>query len=113
MRKQYTEAFKLQVVRDIERGRVTASEVGRKYGINGTLTIPRWLKRYGQGKTRNGAVTCPTQSAKKLEFYEQRNKELEQVIARLTVEKVALDAVIEEAQLHLGVDLKKTFGTGR
>ena len=54
MRKQYTEAFKLQVVRDIERGRVTASEFGRKYGVNGTLTIPRWLKRYGQDQTKLG-----------------------------------------------------------
>lgn len=41
-------------MRDIERGRVTASEVGRKYGVNGTLTIPRWLKRYGQDQTKLG-----------------------------------------------------------
>lgn len=115
MRKQYTEAFKLQVVRDIERGKVTATEVGRKYGINGTLTIPRWLKRYSRSKASHGLVTRPTQGQEvnKLAFLEQRNKELEQVIAKLTIEKVALDALIEEAQLHLGVDLKKTFGMGR
>jgi exonuclease VII small subunit len=44
---------------------------------------------------------------------ERRTRELEQVVARLTVEKVALESVLEEAQSHFGVDLKKTFGMGR
>ena len=56
MRKQYTEAFKLQVVRDIERGKTTMSEVARKYGINGAQTILRWLKRYGKGIVTDGRL---------------------------------------------------------
>ena len=37
----------------------------------------------------------------------------EQALARLTVENVALESIIDEAQSNLGVDLKKTFGMGR
>ena len=115
MRKQYTEAFKLQVVRDIERGKTTMSEVARKYGINGAQTILRWLKRYGKGIVTDGRLvkSAKNMEPERLAFLEQRNRELEQAIARLTIEKVALEALVEEAQVHLGVDLKKTFDMGR
>jgi hypothetical protein len=39
--KRYSEVFKRQVVRDIERGKMTPAEVARKYGITGAMTIAR------------------------------------------------------------------------
>ena len=112
--KRYTEVFKRQVVRDIERGKTTAAEVGRRYGVTGATTILRWLERYGSVRRTERRAGQPNRvESSKVDMLERRNRELEQAVARLTIEKVALEALVEEAQVHLGVDLKKTFGTGR
>lgn len=112
--KRYSEAFKRQIVRDLERRVITTPEVRRKYGVAGGNTIKCWLRRYGTGKvvpeTRKRKDVA---ASRKLLVYERRARELEQAVARLMVEKVALESLIDEAQAELGVDIKKTFGQGR
>ena len=45
---RYSEAFKLKVVRDLEDGRFgTSFEASKDYGIGGTSTVSRWVKKYG------------------------------------------------------------------
>jgi hypothetical protein len=51
--------------------------------------------------------------SRKMLVLERKNRELERAVARLTVEKVAYESLIEEAQAQLGIELKKTFGQGR
>lgn len=46
---RYSEAFKLQVVRELESGRFeSAFEAGRVYGVKGSGTVRYWLRRYGK-----------------------------------------------------------------
>ena len=45
--------------------------------------------------------------SRKVLILERQKRELEQALARLTVENVALESLIEEAQCHTGIDLKK------
>jgi transposase len=45
---RYSEAFKSQVVKEIEDGLSTISEVKKKYGIPGGGTIQNWIKRMGK-----------------------------------------------------------------
>lgn len=46
---RYSEAFKLQVVREVESGRFgSPSAAGRAYGVEGRSTVGRWLRRYGK-----------------------------------------------------------------
>ena len=114
-KRRYAEAFKRQAVRDIESGKFTVGEIRRRYEIAGSMTVNRWLLKYGRGKVvslpkkRSGFVA----QSGRAEMLERRTRELEQAVARLTVENVALESVIEEAQVHFGIDLKKTFGLGR
>jgi hypothetical protein len=42
--KDYTLAFKLQVVEEVESGLLSQNEAQRKYGIQGNATILVWLK---------------------------------------------------------------------
>ncbi len=112
--KRYSEAFKRQVVRDLERGRITAVEVARKYGVTGGETIRGWLRRYGTGRVAGKkAKRQASVDSRKVLVLERQKRDLEQAVARLSVEKTALESLIEEAQAHLGVELKKTFGLGR
>ena len=47
---KYSEAFKLQVVSEIEAGRYSgAYEASQAYGIKGHCTVRGWLKKYGRG----------------------------------------------------------------
>ena len=46
---RYSEAFKLQVVRELESGELASiGEANRRYGITGATTINSWLKKYGR-----------------------------------------------------------------
>ena len=47
---RYSEAFKLQVVREYEGGVYgSVEEVRRKYAIGGSETVQGWLSKYGKG----------------------------------------------------------------
>lgn len=46
---RYSEAFKLQVLRELEEGRFTTrASAARTYGIRGGATIEGWARRYGK-----------------------------------------------------------------
>jgi len=47
---RYSQAFKREVVRKVECGRVSAIEVQRKYNITGNGTVTRWVRQFGRGK---------------------------------------------------------------
>lgn len=45
---RYSEAFKRQVVEQIQSGKYSSIKQARRaYGIRGAMTINRWLERYG------------------------------------------------------------------
>jgi len=46
---RYSEAFKMQVVREVEREGLTCNHVRRKYGLEGRRTVPGWVRKYGNG----------------------------------------------------------------
>jgi transposase-like protein len=46
---QYSEAFKLQVVREVEEGKHASCWAAREaYGIRGSMTVARWVREYGK-----------------------------------------------------------------
>jgi transposase-like protein len=47
---RYSNAFKMQAVREVETGAICAQAVGRKYNIKGTDTVMRWVRQFGSGK---------------------------------------------------------------
>jgi transposase-like protein len=47
---RYSNAFKMQAIREVEAGQNCAFAVGRKYDIKGSGTVMRWLRQLGSGK---------------------------------------------------------------
>jgi transposase-like protein len=46
---RYSDAFKRQVVEDLESGRLSSIEQARAHhGIGGSVTVQNWLRRYGK-----------------------------------------------------------------
>jgi transposase len=44
---RYSQAFKHQVMSEIEHGECSIDEVRKKYGIKGSQTVQYWIKRMG------------------------------------------------------------------
>lgn len=54
---RYSEAFKLNVVDELQRGRFGSPfEASQAYGIAGMDTVKRWVKQYGQEKLLSKVV---------------------------------------------------------
>ena len=47
---RYSKSFKLQVVREVEAGKLCVAEVHRKYDIKGCGTVMRWVRQLGSGR---------------------------------------------------------------
>jgi transposase-like protein len=100
--KDYSLAFKLEVVNEVEKGLITQDGAQRKYGIQGNATILVWLRKHGSldwsPKKKMGK---PTPNKKILE--------LEKRIKRLEAEKEILNRAIDIADDMLGADIRKKY----
>jgi transposase-like protein len=47
---RYSKGFKLQMVKEVEQGKLSAAGVHRKYNIGGTASVMRWVRRFGSGR---------------------------------------------------------------
>lgn len=46
---RYSEAFKMEVVRELEENDLPFVDMQRKYGIKGRSTVQSWVRKYGNG----------------------------------------------------------------
>jgi len=46
---RYSEAFKMEVVGELEREQLPFEHLRRKYGIGGCSTVQKWVRKYGTG----------------------------------------------------------------
>jgi len=82
---RYSEAFKLEVVRELERELAPVDQVRRKYGI-GSGTIQTWIAKYGNG-TRGKIIRVETpKEVDELKKLRERIKRLESLLADTNLE---------------------------
>src|SRR6478735_5766806 len=107
--KDYTLAFKLQVIEEVESGLLSQDAVQRKYGIQGNATILTWLRNHG----RLDWSPKPQPVSKKKPAPNRKIAELEKKIRRLEAEKMILNTAIDIADETLNTEYryqKKVFG---
>lgn len=101
--KDYTLAFKLQVVEEVESGGLSQHGACRKYGIQARSTILTWLRKHGRlnwyQKTSMAKKSTPN----------KKIAELERKIKRLEAEKVILNMAIDVADETLNTDIRKKY----
>ena len=96
--RRYSEAFKRQVVAEYEAG-AKVSSLQKKYGINGMLTIQRWVKKYGkQGLRTEVVVIQKAEEVDRVRELEKQVKALEQALGKVVLEKLKLESILEELQ---------------
>ena len=58
---KYSEAFKLQIVSELESGKITCpNEARMRYDIKGSCTIENWIRKYGKNHLLNKVVRVET-----------------------------------------------------
>lgn len=100
--KDYSLAFKLGVVDEVEKGGLTYKEAQRKYGIQGRSTVLVWLRKHGSlDWKRNGM--------KGKKSPQQQIKDLEKQIKRLEAEKLILNTAIDIADEMFDTNIRKKY----
>ena len=108
---RYSQAFKQQVVQEIEEGRWTLSEAGKVYGIRGSHTVNGWLKRMGKLDLLPKLVRVEKPDEKnQIKELERKIRELKDALAetqvRCIIAETRLDIVCEQQGLD-PEDVKK------
>src|SRR5919109_4441698 len=113
---RYSKGFKMQCVREVEAGKACAFEVGRKYQIEGSGTVMRWVRQLGSG--RYGKIIRVEKANEVNEAARLRNelRRVKEALAdthmALALEQAFLAVACEELNQSLE-DFKKKHGGGR
>ena len=100
----YSEAFKMQVVRELESGGINFSQMQRKYGIRGAGTLQRWMGEYGSGRIGKVIrVERPEEQNEKAQL-KRRVKALEAALANAHIDLALERAYVEIACERAGVE---------
>ena len=101
--RDYTLAFKLQVVDEVEKGELSQKAALRKYGIQGKATILVWLRKHGRLDWSSKETMSKKQPPNK------KIRELEKKIKRLEEDKEILNTAIDIADEMLNTDIRKKY----
>ena len=98
---RYSEAFKIQVVRDLEQGRFeSVKAAGRAYGVNGTDTVGNWVRKLGKDHLLGKVVrVMKADEETELKALRKRIRELERSLA-----DAHIDLKLEEAYVGLACE---------
>lgn len=111
--RDYTLAFKLAVVDQVEKGELTYKQAQQRYGIQGRSTVLVWLRKYG----RQGwgyAASCAAMPKDKTPTPltpEQQIKALQVQLKQATEKAQLFEAVLDVLKKDYGVRVvKKPLG---
>ena len=106
---RYSEGFKLEVVRELEREGLSFEHVRRKYGIKGSWTVQAWVHKYGNG-TRGKVIRVEKpEEINELKELKQRIRRLETALADANVDLAIERAYTRMACKRAGIEDVEEF----
>ena len=115
-RYDYTESFKLMVVRRIERGELSCGQALLCYGIQGTGTVRRWMRKHGAANWREASLRLKltempmARKPQGVTLEQQRIKQLEAQLKEATQKASLFEAVVHVMKRDYGITVKKPLG---
>jgi transposase-like protein len=111
---RYSEAFKIQIVRELETGQINLDQIRRKYGIGGCHSIRRWVSRYGNGSLGKVIRVEKPQEINERAELKRRVRALERALADanidLALERAYTELACERAGMEVEEFKKKAAG---
>lgn len=110
--RDYTMAFKLSIVEQVEKGELTYKEAQAKYGIQGRSTVLTWLRKHGQMDWHklggSDMKRTDLMDDKKLPLTpEQRIKELEMQLKEANLKAQLFESMLDIIKTEYGVSVPK------
>jgi len=105
--RSYSQAFKLQVVREYERGNQTKDGLMNKYKLGGHSTVLQWCRKYG--KLYYSKKSLPGRPLK--DSQKQRIKELEYELKEAREKILVYEKLLEVTKREIGIDVRKNIDT--
>jgi transposase len=112
---RYSEAFKRQVVGELERGKYSSpGQASRAYGIRGATTVHQWVRSYGNETLLARRIRVETMKERdELKEARKRIRALEQALSNANLRGALDEAFLEIACEKIGTtpeELKKKSG---
>ena len=115
--KDYSYAFKLSVVEEIENGEIGIKAAARKYGIQAHSTVTTWLRKYGNfdwiNKSTQRMPKSKDQKLLELEqkvlLLEKQKKELEKKAETADKKVILFDMMIDIAEEEFKIPIRKKY----
>jgi transposase-like protein len=109
--RDYTLAFKLSVVEQVEKGELTYKEAQARYGIQGRSTVLVWLRKHGRQDWREEASWAPMPTKPKPLTPEQQIKALQVQLQEANEKARLFEAMLDVLKQDYGVRVvKKPLG---
>lgn len=109
--RHFSESFKQEKVREIERNLTTVVEVSKVYGVT-RAAVYKWLYKYSvHRKKQIRQIIEPMSDTRKIQEMEQKIKELERLVGQKQILLEFREKQIEIAEEMYKIDIKKKLGT--
>jgi transposase-like protein len=109
--KRYSEAFRIQVVREYEESGVSLNALRKKYGVS-IKALELWINRYSKEGVRHRLMVIQSpEEQNRIKELEERIRRQEELIARLALDKLMLESTLEVIERDYGIDVKKNAST--
>lgn len=113
--KDYSMSFKLQIVQQIERGKLTVSEATNRYEIQCRKTVVNWLRKFGNfdwdNQTPSNMPKSPEHKIMELEaqvkLLEKQKALLEREAFVADKKAIIFDMMIDIAEKEYQIDIRK------
>lgn len=110
-RRTFSENFKREKVREIESGQTRISLICNQYSVSDTA-VRLWLRKFGfQNQTKERLIIETMSDTIALKGLREQVAELERLVGQKQVELEFYKKMIDLAQDHYGIDIKKNFST--
>ena len=102
----YSESFKLQVISELESGKLPSIEAARRtYGIGGGATIQKWLNKYGRNDLRAKVIRVETpEQQDEVKKLKKKIRQLEEALAQTQIDKLISESQLEVLCEDIGID---------
>ena len=113
--KDYSISFKLSVVQEYETTKVSLGFLQRRYGIQGSYTVKRWIEKYGNVDVSNKSLDFMEKSKdqellelqQKVRLLERKNTRLEKELELKDMKAEFFDMMIDIAEKEYNIAIRK------
>jgi len=109
--RSFSDEFKKEKVRELERNISSVSDICKTYTVSRT-SVYRWIYKYSvMAKKQVKQIIEAKSDTRKIRFLEERIKELERIVGQKQLLLEFNEKMIEIAEATYGVDIKKKVGS--